>query len=55
MVVVGKLKGDLKHYVFKDLRHNIDTNNSYSSIMADDLHKDGKTIFLYKIIFETNW
>jgi len=39
---VGKLRGDLKHYVFKDLRENIDTNNSYSSIMAEDLHKNGK-------------
>lgn len=47
---VGKLKGDLKHYVFKDLRHNIDTNNSYSSIMAEDLDKNGKN-FSYTKLF----
>ena len=44
VIVEGKicrLKGDIKHYVFKDLRHNIDTNNSYSSIMAEDLFKKG--------------
>ena len=49
---VGKLKGDLKHYVFKDLRHNIDTNNSYSSIMADDLHKDGKRFSYLKLFLK---
>lgn len=47
---VGKIKGDLMHYVFKDLRHNIDTNNSYSSIMAEDLYKDGKS-FSYTKLF----
>lgn len=47
---VGRVKGDLQHYVFKDLRHNIDTNNSYSSIMAEDLYKDGKS-FSYAKLF----
>ena len=49
---VGKLKGDLKHYVFSDLRHNIDTNNSYSSIMANDLHKDGKSFSYFKLFLK---
>jgi len=49
---VGKLKGDLKHYVFKDLRHNIDTNNSYSSIMASDLDKDGKKFSYIKLFLK---
>jgi len=49
---VGKLKGDLKHYVFKNLRHNIDTNNSYSSIMADDLHKNGKKFSYLKLFLK---
>ena len=38
---IGHLKGDIKHYVFKDLTHNIDTNNKYSSIMAKDLYEKG--------------
>ena len=49
---IGKLKGDLQHYVFKDLRHNIDTNNSYSSIMAEDLDKDGKKFSFVKLILK---
>ena len=49
---VGKLKNDLKHYVFKDLKHNIDTNNSYSSIMADDLYNDGKQFSYLKLFLK---
>ena len=49
---VGKLKGDLQHYVFDDLRHNIDTNNSYSSIMASDLDKDGKQFSYMKLFLK---
>ena len=49
---VGKLKGDLQHYVFDDLRHNIDTNNSYSSIMATDLDKNGKKFSYLKLFLK---
>lgn len=49
---VGMLDGDLKHYVFTDLRHNIDTNNSYSSIMAEDLYKKGKKFSYLKLFFK---
>lgn len=49
---VGKLKGDLKHYVFDNLRHNVDTNNSYSSIMAEDLNKNNKKFSFLKLIFK---
>lgn len=49
---VGMLEGDLKHYVFTDLRHNIDTNNSYSSIMAEDLYRNGKKFSYLKLFFK---
>ena len=49
---IGKLRGDLKHYVFRDLRHNIDTNNSYSSIMAEDLDRSGKKFSYLKLFFK---
>jgi glycosyltransferase involved in cell wall biosynthesis len=56
MVIVdgttGHINGDIKHYVFKDLRHNIDTNNSYSSIMAEDLDKNGKNFSYTKLFFK---
>jgi glycosyltransferase involved in cell wall biosynthesis len=47
-----KLKNDIRHYVFKDLRHNIDTNNSYSSIMAEDLYKNGKKFSMMLLLFK---
>ena len=49
---IGMLEGDLMHYVFDDLRHNIDTNNSYSSIMAEDLAKEGKKFCYLKLFFK---
>jgi len=49
---VGMLDGDLKHYVFKDLRHNIDTNNSYSSIMAEDMNVKGKKFSYIKLFLK---
>ncbi len=49
---IGHLSGDLQHYVFDDLRHNIDTNNSYSSIMASDLDKDGKQFSYLKLFLK---
>jgi len=49
---IGMLEGDLMHYVFDDLRHNIDTNNSYSSIMAEDLAKEDKKFCYLKLFFK---
>ena len=50
--ITGHLQGDLLHYVFKDLRQNIDTNNSYSSIMAEDLYKDNKKFSYIKFFLK---
>ena len=50
--IVGKLKGDLQHYVFKDLKHNIDTNNAYSTIMAEDLDRNGKNFSYLKLLLK---
>ncbi|MBA1438782.1 MAG: glycosyltransferase family 2 protein [Epsilonproteobacteria bacterium] len=49
---VGKLSNDIKHYVFRDLRQNIDTNNSYSSIMAEDLYNNGVKFSFFKLFFK---
>ncbi len=49
---IGHLNGDLKHYVFTDLRQNIDANNSYSSIMAIDLDKNGKKFSYLKLFLK---
>ncbi|MDT8446926.1 MAG: glycosyltransferase family 2 protein [bacterium] len=52
---VGLLTGDLHHYVFKDLAHNVATNNSYSGIMAKDLAQAGKGPSLLKLLFKPPW
>lgn len=49
---VAELVGDLKHYVFKDLKQNIDANNSYSSIMAQDLFNKNKKFSYIKLFFK---
>lgn len=37
-----KLTSNLNHYVFKDIAHQIQTNNKYSSLLAEQLHKKQK-------------
>lgn len=34
---LGKLSGDLLHYVFRDIEHQVQTNNRYSSLQAKKL------------------
>ncbi|PCI28984.1 MAG: glycosyl transferase [SAR324 cluster bacterium] len=48
----GDLPGSLDHYVFKDLAHNIHTNNFYSSISADILYQEGKASSFLKLLFK---
>ncbi len=48
----GRLRGNLLHYVFKDLAHNVETNNKYSSIMAQGLFESGKKPSLWKILLK---
>lgn len=48
----GNLKGDLEHYVFESLEHNVKTNNFYSSISANILYQEKKKPSLFKLIFK---
>ena len=48
----GALPGDIDHYVFDNLAHNVRTNNSYSSISAEILFKQGQKPSLIKILFK---
>ena len=49
---LGTLTNDMKHWVFKDLSDNVDTNNEYSSLGAKDLEERGKRFSLFKLIFK---
>lgn len=36
------LLSNLNHYVFKNVEHQVNTNNRYSSLLAKQMHKNGK-------------
>jgi glycosyltransferase involved in cell wall biosynthesis len=48
----GALPGDIDHYVFDNLAHNVRTNNSYSSISAEILFKQEQKPSLTKVLFK---
>jgi glycosyltransferase involved in cell wall biosynthesis len=48
----GHLRGALEHFVFTDLSHNINTNNSYSSISAKILFERGKPPSFLKLLIK---
>lgn len=55
VVVTGKLataKGKIKHWVFTNLAHQIDTNNRYSTLGAEALYAGGVKFSLLKLIFK---
>lgn len=49
---VGTLKNNLLHYVFKDLKHQVDANNRYSSLGAQDLFDRGQKFCLIKLLLK---
>lgn len=48
----GRLQNPILHWVFRDLSHQILTNNTYSSRGAQDLQERGKKFSLMKLIFK---
>lgn len=48
----GKLNGDIIHYSFKDLSHQIDTINKFSSIVAFNRYHRNKTFSFWKCIYK---
>lgn len=49
---VEYLQGPIFHWVFKDVAHQVQTNNRYSSLQATELYKQRKSSNLFKIIFK---
>jgi len=52
---VGRLKGDLYHYSFKDLNDFFLKNLRYSKISAEILHKRGRKVKKYEIFLRPSW
>ncbi|MGK0290152.1 MAG: glycosyltransferase involved in cell wall biosynthesis [bacterium] len=48
----GNLTGDLDHYVFRDLTHNVQQNNLFSGISASILYNEGKKPSFLKLLFK---
>lgn len=48
---IGKLKGKLNHYTYKDIHHHIEKSNKYTSMMAEKMYRNGKRSTVFKIIF----
>jgi len=47
-VLYEKFLSHLNHYVFRDIAHQVQTNNRYSSLMAEDLYKRGVEYSAFK-------
>jgi len=48
--LVGRLDGDLHHYVYRDVQHNLLTIARYSSIMARELHQRGRRAHVWDLV-----
>ncbi len=48
----GKIKGDLLHLTAKDLSHQVDTINKFSSIVALTRYDKGKRYHLWRLLFK---
>ena len=47
---VGKLKGDLYHYTYRNLSDHLNTINKFTTIAAGELHKNGKGCPLFHML-----
>lgn len=45
-----KLVSHLNHYVFKNIEHQVQTNNRYSTLQAAQMHKAGKRYSLFHFL-----
>lgn len=47
---LGYMKKPILHYVFKDLTHQVETNNRYSSLGAGQLFDKGRSFWLFNLL-----
>ncbi len=52
---VGRLKGDLEHYAYRSLSHQISKLAHYADLMARAQHAKGKRSGAFKILFRPFW
>lgn len=49
---LGCLKGDLLHFPFENLADQVNTNNRYSTLGAESLHKSGKKVHWWHLLIK---
>jgi hypothetical protein len=49
---VARFKNDIRHYVFTGLEDQIETNNEFSTLGAEDLHARKKKFSILKLVFK---
>jgi glycosyltransferase involved in cell wall biosynthesis len=49
--LITELKGFIEHYSYKSIAYHVTKANSYTTQSAIELHKKGKTNYLFKMIF----
>lgn len=47
---IGTLHSPIQHWVFDSLTHQVETNNRYSSLGAEELSKKGRRFWLFNLI-----
>jgi glycosyltransferase involved in cell wall biosynthesis len=52
---VGRLRGDLEHYAYRTLGHQIAKLERYAELMARAQHTQGKRTGVFKILFRPFW
>lgn len=45
-----KFQEPLQHYVFRNLAHQVQTNNRYSGLLAEALQKNGHSFSIFKLV-----
>ncbi len=48
--VTEKFQNEIQHWVFRDLSHQVETNNRYSGLQAESLIGSGKSFSFFKLI-----
>lgn len=52
---VGKLNHPLFHYTYDDIAHHIRTSNTFTSILAREMHQRGKRFSYIDLLFRPGW
>lgn len=52
---IGRLRHHLLHYTDPDIRHYFEKYNRYTSLAAEEMHRQGKRFHLWDLLFRPFW